>query len=55
MYSVSDFSWFFSLLYLWVKFIDIDFIIFFDVIFSEIIESVRLGVGVEGGLNLGLF
>lgn len=44
----------FSLLHPWVKSADTDFITIPDATLSETAETVRLGVGVEGGPNLGL-
>lgn len=54
MHCVSDPGWSFSLLHPWVKSADTDFITIPDATFSETAETVRLGVGVEGGPNLGL-
>lgn len=52
--SVNDRGQFFSLLRPWVKSTDTDFVTLPDATSSETVESVRLGVGVEGGPNLGL-
>lgn len=54
MHSVSDPSRSFSLLHPRVKSTDTDFITLPDATSSETTESVRLGVGVEGGPNPGL-
>lgn len=52
--SVNNPGQSFSLLHPWVKSADSDFITLLDATSSETAESMRLGVGVEGGPNVGL-